>query len=73
MEELKQRWLSGFQDSSHVLDRKRFIRYAVELAKTSGTLDNEEMERRGISRPRMEEYQRLYEFLRVVLEVLDER
>ncbi len=73
LEELKERWLSTFPDSTHVLDIKRFVRYAVELAKAGGALDCEEMERRGISPHRREEYLRLYEFLRVVLEVLDER
>ena len=50
---------------------RRFIRYAVELAKLNGQLDLAEMESRGISRPRREEYQRQYEFLRLVLDVLD--
>ena len=52
---------------------KRFIRYAVELAKVNGALDLEEMESRGISHRRREEYQRQYEFLRLVLDVLDGR
>ena len=69
--ELKEQWLSAFPESTHVLDTKRFIRYAVELAKLNGQLDLAEMESRGISRPRREEYQRQYEFLRLVLDVLD--
>ena len=71
--ELKEQWLSAFPDSTHTLDEKRFIRYAVELAKVNGSLDLAEMESRGISRPRWEEYQRQYEFLRLVLDVLDGR
>lgn len=71
--ELKEQWLSAFPDSAHTLDVKRFIRYAVELAKVNGALDQAEMESRGISRPRREEYQRKYEFLRLVLDVLDEQ
>ena len=71
--ELKEQWLSAFPESTHVLDTKRFIRYAVELAKVNGQLDLGEMESRGISRLRMEEYQRQYEFLRDVLDVLDEQ
>lgn len=70
---LKEIWLSAFPDSTHPLDIKRFIRYAVELAKENGTLDHSEMESRGVSPHRREEYQRQYEFLRYVLEVLDER
>ena len=58
--ELKEQWLSAFPESTHVLDTKRFIRYAVELAKVNGQLDLGEMESRGISRLRMEEYQRQY-------------
>lgn len=73
LEELKETWLSAFPDSTHPLDIKRFIRYAVELAKVDGTLDHSEMESRGINPHRREEYQRQYEFLRYVLEVLDER
>lgn len=73
MEELKEQWLSAFPESSHPCDTKRFIRYAVELAKTGGSLDHAEMESRGISPHRIEEYQRQYEFLRDVLEVLDEQ
>lgn len=69
--ELKEQWLYAFPDSAHTLDVKRFIRYAVELAKVNGALDLEEMESRGISPRRREEYQRQYEFLRLVLDVLD--
>ena len=71
--ELKEQWLSAFPDSTHTLDVKRFIRYALELAKVNGALDLEEMESRGISPRRREEYQRQYEFLRLVLDVLDGR
>lgn len=71
--ELKEQCLSAFPDSAHTLDVKRFIRYAVELAKVNGSLDLEEMESRGISPRRREEYQRQYEFLRLVLDVLDGR
>lgn len=69
--ELKEQWLSAFPESTHVLDTKRFIRYAVELAKMNGQLDHAEMESRGISPRRREEYQQQYEFLRLVLEVVD--
>lgn len=69
--ELKEQWLSAFPESTHVLDTKRFIRYAVELAKMNGQLDHAEMESRGISSRRREEYQQQYEFLRLVLEVVD--
>lgn len=72
-EELKEQWLSMFPDSTHPCDTKRFIRYAIELAKVKGSLDYTEMEARGISPHRIEEYQRQYEFLRDVLEVLDEK
>lgn len=73
LEELKESWLSAFPDSTHPLDIKRFIRYTIELAKVDGTLDYSEMENRGINPHQSEEYQRQYEFLRYVLEVLDER
>ncbi len=72
IEELKERWLSEFPDCGNEYDTKRFIRYAVELARANGALDHVEMENRGISLRRREEYQRQYEFLRVVLEVLGE-
>lgn len=71
-EELKQQWLSSFPNSGHELDLKRFIRYAIELAKENAALDHIEMERCGVSAQRIEEYQRMYEFLRIVLDVLDE-
>lgn len=71
--ELKEQWLSAWPESTHVLDTKRFIRYAMELAKVNGQLDLAEMESRGISRSRREKYQRQYEFLRDVLDVLDEQ
>ena len=71
IDELKEQWLSAHPDSTHERDIKRFIRYAVELAKLNGQLDLGEMESRGISRPRREEYQLQYEFLRLVLDVLD--
>ena len=73
LNELKEQWLSAFPDSTHPLDIKRFIRYAIALARENGELDLAEMESRGISRPRREEYQRQYEFLRLVLDVLDEQ
>ena len=73
LNELKEQWLSAFPDSTHPLDSRRFIRYAVALARVDGGLDHTEMERRGISEKRIEEYQRQYEFLREVLVVLDER
>lgn len=73
LKELKEQWLSGFPDSYHELDQKRFIRYAVALARANGSLDHDEMERRGISHLHREEYQRQYEFLRYVLDVLDEQ
>lgn len=71
--ELKEQWLSAHPDSAHERDIKRFIRYAVKLAKVNGQLDHAEMESRGVSPRRREEYQRQYEFLRLVLDVLDER
>lgn len=73
LDELKESWLSAFPDSTHPIDTVRFIRYAIELARMNGALDHSEMESRGISPRRREEYQRQYEFLRDVLEVLDER
>lgn len=73
LNELKEQWLSAFPDSTHPLDLRRFIRYAVALARVDGGLDHTEMERRGISEKRIEEYQRQYEFLREVLVVLDEQ
>jgi len=73
LKELKEQWLSAFPDSMHTLDVKRFIRYAIALARENGALDHEEMESRGISRLHVEEYQRQYEFLRDVLDVLDEQ
>lgn len=73
LDELKESWLSAFPDSTHPIDTKRFIRYAIELARMNGALNHSEMESRGISPRRREEYQRQYEFLRDVLEVLDER
>ena len=72
-DELKELWLSAAPDSPHSCDTKRFIRYAIELAKADGSLDHIEMESRGITPHHIEEYQRQYEFLRLVLEVLDER
>lgn len=71
--ELKELWLSAHPDSTHVNDLKRFIRYAIELAREDGGLDHGEMESRGVSPRRREVYQRQYEFLRVVLDVLDGR
>ena len=38
-------WLGTYPDSTHTLDEKQFIRYAVELAKSNGELDLVEMER----------------------------
>ena len=73
LNELKEQWLSAHPDSTHPLDLRRFIRYAVALASVDGGLDHTEMERRGISEKRIEEYQRQYEFLREVLVVLDEQ
>ena len=73
LSKLKEQWLSAFPDSTHACDTKRFIRYAIELARIGGSLDHIEMEERGISPRRIEEYQHQYEFLRDVLEVLDEQ
>lgn len=72
LNELKDQWLSMFPASTHECDVKRFIRYAVELAREGGALDHEEMARHGISPHRIEVYQRQYEFLRYVLDVLGE-
>ena len=73
LDELKESWLSAFPDSTHPFDTKRFIRYAIKLARVNGALDHSEMESRGIKLHQREEYQRQYEFLRDVLEVLGER
>lgn len=73
LEELKEQWLSAFPDSTHPMDVRRFIRYAIALAREEGGLDHAEMERRGISRERREDYQSEYEFIREVLFVLDEQ
>ena len=73
LDELKESWLSAFPDSTHPIDTKRFIRYAIKLARENRALDLSEMEIRCISTHRREEYQRQYEFLRDVLEVLGER
>lgn len=73
LNELKEQWLSAHPDSTHPLDLRRFIRYAVALASVDGGLDHTEMAYHGISEKRIEEYQRQYEFLREVLVVLDEQ
>lgn len=73
LKELKETWLSAFPDSSHPADTRRFIRYAIALARADGGLDHEEMRARGVSPRRIRDYQRQYEFLRDVLTVLDER
>lgn len=73
LKELKELWLGAFPDSTHPSDRKRFIRYAMELAKEGGTLDAGEMERRGISPDAIRDYQCQYGFLRDVLDVLGEQ
>lgn len=73
LNELKEIWLSAFPDSTHPLDLRRFIRYAIALAREDGALDHQEMAARGISEKRIQDYQRQYEFLREVLTVLDEQ
>lgn len=73
LEELKEQWLSAFPDSTHQYDKKRFIRYAIALARENGGLDYEEMKKRGVCPQRIVDYQREYEFLRDVLSVIDER
>lgn len=73
LNELKETWLSTFPDSTHPADTKRFIRYAIALSRENGCLNHDEMEARGISHRRIQEYQRQYEFLRDVLSVLDEQ
>ena len=73
LNELKELWLSKYPDSTHSLDLRRFICYAIALARVDGGLDHAEMKQRGISERRIDEYQRKYEFLREVLAVLDEQ
>ncbi len=73
LNELKETWLSAFPDSTHTADTKRFIRYAIALARENGCLNHDEMEARGISSQHIQDYQRQYEFLRDVLSVLDEQ
>ncbi len=73
LNELKEQWLSEHPDSTHLFDLRRFIRYAVALARVDGGLDHAEMAQRGLSEKRIEEYQRQYEFLREVLVVLGEK
>lgn len=64
---LKEMWLCA-----HPEDTRRFIRYAIALARENGSLDHGEMGSRGISLRRILDYQRQYEFIRDVLAELDE-
>lgn len=53
------------------LEKLKLLMHAMRSVDSA--LDHSEMESRGISPHRREEYQRQYEFLRYVLQVLDER
>lgn len=43
LDKLKEQWLSAFPESSHPYGTKRFICYAIELAKANGSLDHAEI------------------------------
>ena len=72
LEDLKNQWLSLFPDSLHEDTQKRFIRYAIELAKENGKLDTEEMGKKIKEQDRIDDYRMKYDFLRAVLKVLEE-
>ena len=70
--DLKEQWLSQFPNSNNDYDLKRFIRFAIALAREERALDVDELIDRGVSPEKAKVYQRLYEFLRRVLDVIDE-
>lgn len=69
---LKNEWLSSWPKTSHPLDQKRFIRYAIALARVKGVLDLDEMKEFIKDPDCIYEYQKNYEFLQTVLRVLEE-
>ncbi len=68
--ELLNQFLNAFPDSTHPLDKQRFILYALECIKNRHSIDIEAMERKGISPDMISEYQNGYEWLRDAFRIL---
>jgi hypothetical protein len=73
LDELKNKWLSGFPHSAHPIDERRFIKYAIAMARENRSLNHDELTARGFSADEINSLQLKYEFLREVLLVLDDR
>ena len=69
--ELLERFLSGFPDSTHLLDKQRFILYALECINNGHFIDIEVMKQKGVPPEMIDEYQSGYEWLRDASRVLN--
>lgn len=69
--ELLNQFLNAFPDSTHLLDKQRFILYALECIKNRHFIDIEAMEQKGISSDMISEYQTGYEWLRDAFRILN--
>lgn len=65
-EELLSQFLSGFPNSTHPYDRKRFVDYAVACAKEDCDIDVDAMRSHGLEEMKIHEYELAYGWIRDV-------
>ncbi len=64
-EELLRSFLGGFPESTHPLDTRRFVKYAVACAKEQCCIDDEAMRNSGkLSESKIHEYLIAYDWIR---------
>lgn len=68
-DELLTAFLGGFPESSHPLDMKRFVKYAIACIDESSYLDIEAM-REKISVEKISEYESAYSWIREAYEII---
>lgn len=63
-QKLLQDFLNGFPESSHPLDRQRFLNYAIECARNGNYIDSSALLCHGVSKECVEKYEIAFEWIR---------
>lgn len=73
MDELLKSFLAGFPDSTHPLDRERFVAYAISCIEKGEYIDVESIQKHGLSNERIDELEIAFGWIKDTMDYLSNR
>lgn len=71
--ELLSRFLNGFPNSTHPIDSKNFIKYAVACVENNHYIDVDAMKASGVEHERVEDYMIAFDWIKGTMDYLSSR